>query len=42
MELVERIKHVMQHIFERVEKGQIKPLCAVPVPQMNATTNVRT
>jgi hypothetical protein len=32
MELVGRIKQVVEHIFEGVEKGKIEPLHEVSVP----------
>ncbi len=42
MEPVWRIKQVVEHISEGVERGKIKPLHEVPIPQMNAIVNVRT
>jgi hypothetical protein len=42
MELIGRIKQVVEHIYERIERGKIKPLHEVPIHQMNATIDVRT
>lgn len=33
---------MVEHISEGVERGKIKPLHEVPIPQMNAIVNVRT
>jgi hypothetical protein len=42
MELIGKIKQVVEHYYEGVERGKIKPLHEVPILEMNATIDVRT